>query len=174
MIELKWDDLHFSFPEVHESAGMSVYFQRTLRIPDDDKDYPLPPGLGQFPLRHVDDYDGKIPRGWIRHGGVFFPMYQSEAMWIGFSGQYDSERLVRYPIAVKIATGKVCAVSGETWSEGMQRDPQNYVVVPEQPWIDGYCVGKGVIRHSPHGGEQPIRYKYLMTRPITQQLGQDS
>ena len=26
-----------------------IQFQRTLRIPDDDKTYPLPPSLGQFP-----------------------------------------------------------------------------------------------------------------------------
>ena len=26
------------------------------------------------------------------------------------------------------------------------RDPQNYVVVPGQPWLDGYCVEKGIIR----------------------------
>ena len=26
------------------------------------------------------------------------------------------------------------------------RDPQDYVVLSEQPWLDGYCVEKGVIR----------------------------
>ncbi len=34
----------------------SVSFQRTLRIPDDGKTYPLPPGLGEFPICKVDDY----------------------------------------------------------------------------------------------------------------------
>jgi len=28
----------------------------------------------------------------------------------------------------------------------LQRYPQDYVVTPEQPWLDGYCVQKGVIR----------------------------
>ena len=37
--------LTFRFPEVHEDAGCSIVFQRTLRIPDDEKEYPLPPGL---------------------------------------------------------------------------------------------------------------------------------
>ncbi len=32
-----------------------IGFQRTLRIPDNGKTHPLPPGLGKFPLRHVDD-----------------------------------------------------------------------------------------------------------------------
>ena len=54
MIELKNDRLVFSFPEVHKNAKLTISFQRTLRIPDDGKDYPLPPGLGQFPMKHVD------------------------------------------------------------------------------------------------------------------------
>ena len=46
MIELKDDRLAFSFPDVHPHAKLDITFQRTLRIPDDDKTYPLPPGLG--------------------------------------------------------------------------------------------------------------------------------
>jgi len=33
MIELKRDELVFSFPQVHEHAMLRVAFQRTLRIP---------------------------------------------------------------------------------------------------------------------------------------------
>jgi hypothetical protein len=146
MIELRHDSLSFSFPGVHEAATLAVEFQRTLRIPDDDNSYPLPPGLGRFPLRHVDDFAARVPERWIEHGGVMFPMYQSEAMWICFNSGYDGERRVFYPFAVKIATGKVCAVSGEHWRSGLQQRPQNYVVPPEQPWLDGYCVKKGIIR----------------------------
>ena len=56
MLELKKNSLVFSFPDVHPAAKLTVTFQRTLRIPDDERTYPLPPGLGDFPLRHVDDY----------------------------------------------------------------------------------------------------------------------
>ncbi len=48
MIELKHNRLTFSFPEVHRQATLTIEFQRTLRIPDDDKtcsldlDYFLP------------------------------------------------------------------------------------------------------------------------------------
>jgi hypothetical protein len=52
MITLEDDRLIFRFPEVHPEAECSIHFQRTLRIPDDERDYPLPPGLGAFPLRH--------------------------------------------------------------------------------------------------------------------------
>jgi hypothetical protein len=147
MIELKNDSLVFSFPEVHPSATVSINFQRTLRIPDDARDYPLPPGLGPFPLRHVDDFSTHVPPAWIEHGGVMLPMYQSEAMWLSFDAEYDEEREVSYPFAIKIATGKVNAVSGQAWANGLHRRPQqDYVVVPEQPWLDGYCVEKGIIR----------------------------
>ena len=77
MIELKHNDLVFTFPEVHEEARLHISFQRTLRIPDDDKTYPLPPGLGSFPLRHVDDFASGLPDKWLSRGGVLLPMYQS-------------------------------------------------------------------------------------------------
>ena len=43
MIELRRDSLIFSFPEVHPNAHLTIEFQRTLRIPDDGKDYTFPP-----------------------------------------------------------------------------------------------------------------------------------
>jgi len=147
MIELQSDELVFSFPEVHPAAILRVGFQRTLRIPDDDGTYPLPPGLGRFPLRHVDDFATGVPPAWLEHGGVMLPMYQSEAMWLTFRADFADDRFVQYPFAVKIATGKIDAVSGKAWSNGLHRDGrQDYVVVPEQPWLDGYCVEKGIIR----------------------------
>ncbi len=140
MIELHGDSLCFSFPEVHAHARLQVTFQRTLRIPDDDRTYPLPPGLGAFPLRHVDDYAERLPEAWVRHGGVMLPMFQAEALWIDFESPRD------YPFAVKIAAGKINAVSGQPWTHELRRSPQDYVVVPDQPWLDGFCVAKGVIR----------------------------
>jgi hypothetical protein len=140
MIELSNDSLYFSFPEVHRKAKLVMEFQRTLRIPDDEGDYPLPPGLGRFPLRHVDDFGKRVPARWSRHGGVMLPMYQSEALWINFSSPSS------YPFAVKVAAGKINAVTGETWKDELDAEEQDYVVVPGQPWLDGYCVEKGIVR----------------------------
>lgn len=117
---------------------MTVEFQRTLRIPDDGKDYYLPPGLGNFPLRHVDDFADQAPSSWLERGGVLMPMYQAEALWISFGGGY--------PFAVKIASGKINAITGEDWRSGLNRQPQDYLVLPEQPWLDGFAVEKGIIR----------------------------
>ena len=141
MITLESDRLTFRFPEVHPDATCEIGFQRTLRIPDDERDYPLPPGLGTFPLRHVDDYPDRLPAVWRGRGGVLLPMHQAEAMWLLFGGLVNG-----YPFALKVATGKMCAVTGDAWVERLNRDPQDYLTVPEQPWLDGYCVAKGVIR----------------------------
>ena len=146
MIELIGDRLVFRFPEVHPRAELSIDFQRTLRIPDDDRDHPLPPGLGCFPLRHVDDFAGRVPGRWVEHGGVMMPMYQSEAMWLHFDPAWIDGNEAQYPFVIKIAAGKINAVSGEEWRDGIHRDPQDYMVAPGQPWLDGYCVQKGIIR----------------------------
>jgi hypothetical protein len=120
--------------------GLSLSFLRTLRIPDDGKTYPLPPGLGRFPVRRIDDHADRVPPEWRDHGGVLLPMYQREAMWISFAGQFWKPR------AVKVGIGKVCAITGQRWTESLSLDPQNYLVTPPQPWLDGITVKKGLIR----------------------------
>lgn len=115
----------------------TVAFQRTLRIPDDGRDYPLPPGLGCFPVHHVDDFP-QVPEAWKKRGGVMLPMHKTEALWLSFSS--------KYPIALKIAAGGVCAISGRRWDPTLAESPQNYVVLPRQPWLDGFRVTDGVVR----------------------------
>src|SRR3982074_1947370 len=104
MVTLEGDRLVFRFPAVHEDARLTVTFQRTLRIPDDDRHYPLPPGLGAFPLRHIDDYRRRLPKAGVELGGERIAIPQSKAMWIFFGSHY--------PLAVKVATGKVSAITG--------------------------------------------------------------
>lgn len=72
-------------------------------------------------------------------------MWQSEAMWINFRNEGPDWEL-DFPVAIKIAAGKINAVTGEAWKSGLHRDPQDYVVSPEQPWLDGFAIEKGVIR----------------------------
>ena len=47
---------------------------------------------------------------------------------------------------MKIAAGKINAVSGEAWTAELHSEPQDYVVVPGQPWLDGFSVGEGPLR----------------------------
>jgi hypothetical protein len=137
--------------------GFRLTFQRTLRIPDDGKSYPLPPGMGAFPIRRVIDYKGRVPAEWLKTSGIFIPMYQREAMWISFQARPWR------PNAVKVAAGKINAVSGRPWDQklapperpsglrrvlpwGDKEDLQDYMVCPPQPWLDGFNTGEGTIR----------------------------
>ena len=118
-------------------GSVTVDFQRTLRIPETGV-HPLPPGLGRFPLRRVEDYPDTAPPEWLVRGGVMLPIYQREAMWLSF----DADE----PAALQVGVGKVCAVSGLPWIEHLVKDPQNYVSLPRQPWLDGINSGDGFIR----------------------------
>lgn len=142
MITLENDQLIFRFPELHDRATLAVDFQRTCRIPDDGQEYPLPAGLGRFPLQHVDDFASRLDEKTRERAGVMLPMHPSEAMWINF----PKVDWLAYPLALKIAAGKVNAVTGGPWSPDLNSDPQDYLVVPHQPWIDGFAISKGVIR----------------------------
>ncbi|MDX3095366.1 hypothetical protein PV703_18640 [Streptomyces sp. ME01-24h] len=118
-------------------GGVTVRFMRTLRLPETGT-HPLPPGLGTFPLRRVSDHAGTVPGEWLERGGVMLPVYQREAMWLSFSAAA--------PAALQVGVGKVCAVSGRPWSDRLSQDPQNYLVLPRQPWLDGINSGSGTIR----------------------------
>ncbi|MET7886975.1 hypothetical protein ABZU45_28010 [Streptomyces avermitilis] len=119
-------------------GGVQVRFIRTLRLPETGT-HELPPGLGEFPVRRVEDYPDTVPAAWRSHGGVMLPVYLREAMWLSFAGTSE-------PAALQVGVGKVCAVSGRPWSSRLTRDPQNYVALPRQPWLDGINSGKGTVR----------------------------
>ncbi|MFC8088534.1 hypothetical protein [Streptomyces sp. NPDC057301] len=119
-------------------GGVAVRFIRTLRLPESGT-HALPPGLGEFPVRRVADYADTVPQAWRARGGVMLPVYLREAMWLSFGGTAE-------PAALQVGVGKVCAVSGKPWSDRLRRKPQNYVVLPRQPWLDGINSGKGTVR----------------------------
>lgn len=136
------------FFKSEHGGRFEIVFHRTLRLPEDGKTHNLPPSMGQFPVKQVDDYKSKVPASWVEHGGIFLPMYQREALWLGFMNPYGYA-----PNAVKVAAGQVNAVSGETWkpelapSGGDPSNPrQDYMVAPPQPWLDGFNAGSGVIK----------------------------
>lgn len=107
----------------------SVTLHRTLRIPDDGNDYPLPPSLGSLTVYPTD-------------GGEFVvPMRRAEALWLEFSCPGWKPR------ALKVGMGTIDAISGEEFDPAhLDPDPQDYVVIPDQPWLDGINCGDGFIR----------------------------
>ena len=131
-VQLRNNRLHFG-------KWFSVSLQRTLRIPDDDRVYPLPPGLGLFPIFEVAPLADHVP-AWWQHTDFLIPVYQREALWIGFDGP-DWR-----PNAVKVGIGKINAVSGQSWDAHLHEHPQDYLVCPLQPWLDGINAGENFIR----------------------------
>jgi hypothetical protein len=47
---------------------------------------------------------------------------------------------------VTIGIGRINALTGGIWDGRLHASPQNYIVCPEQPWLDGINVGDGIIR----------------------------
>ena len=117
-----------------------ITFHRTLRIPDDGRDYPLPPSLGHFPVNRVEDFAATVPAAWKQHGGIFLPMYQREALWLRF------EAPDWHPLVLKVAMGMVNALTGKPWAEGLSDAEQDYLVCPPQPWLDGMKTEHDIIR----------------------------
>ncbi|SFQ14374.1 hypothetical protein SAMN05216419_10741 [Nitrosomonas cryotolerans] len=136
----------------------AVAFHRTLRIPDDGRIYPLPPGLGLLPILKVEDYLDSAPSLWREQGGAFIPMYQREALWLGFNAAPWE------PNAVKIAVGRINVISGKPDSGKLHADPQDYVICPDQLWLDGINTGHGSIRQFV---AMPLGFGYTLEATLT-------
>ncbi|KAI1413445.1 hypothetical protein F5Y13DRAFT_189352 [Hypoxylon sp. FL1857] len=129
---------------------LRITFHRTIRVPDNQAESQLPPSMGLFPLYKIRDYAHRLPPKMAAKGGVFFPMYQREAMWI----EFEANR----PFMIKIYAGGVNVVSGEpsvenqdTWRrrsylQKVDKNIQDYVVAPKQYWLDGIATSPGVVR----------------------------
>lgn len=118
---------------LHFGERLIVSFHRTLRLPEDGNTYPLPPGFGLFPVLQRAEPGSATP--------VFLvPIYRREALWIGFSAPGGRHS------AVKIIAGGINAVSGLPDAGAGLGESQDYLLCPDQPWLDGCNIGDGVIR----------------------------
>jgi plasmid stabilization system protein ParE len=115
----------------------TISFNRTLIIPEDGKDYPLPAGFGRLPILCVADYADKVPPKWLEDGGFFIPLYQKEALFLEFGGKEWQ------PSTAKVAVGGINAVTGDAYDEKIRAHKQDYVIIPEQKWLDGINCGEG-------------------------------
>lgn len=130
-------------------GSCTISFERTLRAPDRNResDGPLP-ALGLFPVTLLK----RTPLT------VGIPIYRREAMRIALESH-------RRPNAVMIGDGGLNAITGQKWTGELRQRPQNYLVCPGQPWIDGFEAGSTLhlvvfegredlkqIRHRPGAG----------------------
>ncbi|MBY4573283.1 hypothetical protein ACN94_06730 [Gordonia paraffinivorans] len=129
--------LDFAFPELHPDARLRINVMRTLRVPDDNTSYGLPPGLGMFELRTANDV--ARPGTWAPTDALL-PMWQAEAAWFSFYTPSD------FPFLVRISVGGINAVTGEDFAEAIDFFGEDYFEVPEQPWLDGFRVDAKTVR----------------------------
>lgn len=142
---------------IRVGASFALSFQRTLRVPDDGRSYPLPPDLGPVELSPVRSYRDRVPAHWADED-ILMPLYQREAVWLALHGKPDK------PHAVQVGIGYVNAVSGTSWEEPLCRNPQNYLVSPPQPWLDGINVGEARIRQFV---AMPLGLDYTIEKQLT-------
>jgi hypothetical protein len=145
-------DVEITRDEIHFGASMTVRFMRTLRVPADGREHPLPMDLGAFPIFAVKDYLGRVPASWRACPGAFIPIHPHEAMWISFSARPWK------PNAVRLAVGDINALTGKPWRQDLTSDPQDYLVCPEQSGLSGFNAGDGLVRQfvaMPPGKEAP-------------------
>ncbi len=138
-VTVEHDAILFSDPGLPHVPPTRIAFERTLRIPDDGKEWPLPPGLGHFTLRTVASLGDRAPEEMRRRGGVVLPIYQAEALWISFHAPRWR------PMAIKVGAGMVNAVNADPLDAELRDGREDYLVTPPQPWLDGFKTGEGTI-----------------------------
>lgn len=115
-----------------ELDNVAIEFNRTCRVPATEEfTSSLPPGLGKFPIYKVADFPDSVPEDW-KLEGHFIPMYFHEAMWMNFRVRPGAV------VAMLIGAGMINAVTGDDLEAVLRNDPQNYIVCPSQPWLDGF------------------------------------
>ena len=138
-VAIEGDALRITDPSLPKVPATRITLQRTLRIPDDGRNWPLPPGLGNFPLRTVESLGDRAPVAMQQRGGIVVPIYQAEALWLSFNAP-DWR-----PMAIKVGAGMVNAVNADPLDGQLQRGREDYLVTPPQPWLDGFKTGEGTI-----------------------------
>ncbi|KAK6519047.1 hypothetical protein TWF281_003736 [Arthrobotrys megalospora] len=140
---------------------LEITFRRTVKVPDNDQTSHLPPDLGEMELVNVNKFASTLPDAMAAKGGLLMSMHDNEATWIKF-GIKDRPDPMPFPsqrrYAIKVLIGGVNAISGEPEVENtatsLRRSNllasggsvQDYLVVPDQPWIDGIAIGCGKVR----------------------------
>jgi len=127
----------FGGSEISIGDLVDVTFQRTLRVAESGLNG-LPPGFGMFPLRSVDSLGEGATSTMIERGGVVMPIYQREAMWLSFHANV--------PVAIQVATGLRCAITGDKLEKRLRHRKQNFLVGTTQPWLDGFKTTTGEVR----------------------------
>ena len=120
------------FPDT--KTHFTVQLMKTIRVRNDGKTHGLPPSLGHFSF-------------FMHEGKRIVPIGNEEALWFSFAGNPDV-------VAVKFLAGGINAITGEKETgeartvlknNGADAFGQNYMIIPDQPWLDGFKKQKGTV-----------------------------
>lgn len=152
------DNLH-----IHDgrSNNLHLRFQRTLRVPEDGKSYPLPAYFGSYPLLDVETFSHRLPLHMRKKGGLFIPMFQREALSLDFGYAYQKSE--EY-FAIRIYAGSINAISGKEPQNQAGGGEQDYIVAPKQRRLDGFLAGKGVVKQFV---AMPLGFGYSVEKQVT-------
>lgn len=115
-------------------GSLKVIVHRTVRVPEGRAPANLPPSLGEARTYRVADYRETCPVT-FEDDGVFVGLRDREAVWLSlFASQ---------PVAVAVGAGGVNAVTGKPLAPSLSEG--GYLVVPPQPWIDGWKGAAGEV-----------------------------
>ena len=95
---------------------------------------------GACSFTHARTIRTVCPNSWTQSNSFFIPLYQREALWLGFDGESW------HPTALVVGADGVNVITGQPWDAPLAGAPQNYVVVPDQPWLDGIRTRIGLVR----------------------------
>lgn len=145
---------------------LEISFHQTVRVPDNFKSSALPPSLGRFPLYHVKDYAKTLPYTMAAKGGLFLPMYREDLTtekwpycWCKRRARSNVDQIqfsqairhqdLRWRSKYRIRWARHwdrCDKTASTYSLSQNKSIQDYLVVPDQPWIDGIATSAGKVR----------------------------
>ena len=72
----------------------TISCNRTLSLPEDDKQFNLPAGFGRLLILRVEEIEDCVPEKWRKEGELIFPLYQHEALFLDFLERSLSLRLL--------------------------------------------------------------------------------
>ena len=121
-----------SYPRVESDRvwlgeRLAVSFHRTLRLPDNGTVFPLPAGLGRFPLVEVE-------------GELALPIHRHEAMWVGMAAAPWK------PNALKVLAGGINAISGLADTARRRAKPRTIWSAHPSPGSTGSMLAAALIR----------------------------
>ncbi|KAK2774426.1 integral membrane protein [Colletotrichum kahawae] len=163
----------------------SVTFQRTLRLPEWSGQTQRPRStsrslmygkaqgisefLGPFPLFDTEAYGERLPKEMKEKGGLFFPIFQREALAFSFENISKGrsrtwEEKDDKQFAIKVYSGSINCVSGQQVNDYSVPREQDYIIYPTQKRLDGF---KSADNETRQFVAMPLGWEYSAEQQLT-------